>query len=66
MHVKIKENKREEIVIDGVPVGYVLLNENNHLEFAEMYDAFLHGKYEAELTSKFIEVVLTYDWVEAE
>lgn len=64
MEVKTKENQRNEIVIDGVPIGYVILNENKHVEFAEMYDSFLHTRYEAELTGKFIEVILDYGWVE--
>jgi len=64
METRIKSNLRDEIIIDGVPIGYVLLDGNNKVHFAELYDNFCHTKFEAQLLKQFADKINEYEWVE--
>ena len=67
MDIKVIKNKREEIIIDGIPVGNLLLNEHGWIKFLEIYDDFIHSEYEFKLLYEFInEIKDGYDWVDLE
>lgn len=67
MDIKVIKNKREEIIIDGIPVGNLLLNEYGCIKFLEIYDDFIHSEYEFKLLCEFInEIKNGYDWVDSE
>ena len=62
--VSILSRQQEEIFVDGIPIGYVLLNEDGVTFRAEIYDNYLHTKEDVTMLRKFIEVVDKYTWVE--
>lgn len=64
MNVQVKEGKREEIIIDNIPIGYIVLDEDNKIEHLEIYDSFLMSQYEFGLLLKFTDKVMNYDWVD--
>jgi hypothetical protein len=64
METRIKRNPRDEIIIDDFPIGYVLLDDNGRVHFAELYDDFVHTRFEAELLRRFAEAINEYKWVE--
>jgi c-di-AMP phosphodiesterase-like protein len=66
METKIKRNPRHEIVVDDVPIGYVLLDETGKVHWAELYDDFVHTQFEAKLLKQFAETINGYEWVEDE
>lgn len=63
MDTKVIERKREEIIVDDVPVGYIIL-DNNKIEHLEIYDSFLMSQYEFCLLLKFTDKVMDYEWVD--
>lgn len=63
MDTKIIERKREEIIVDDIPVGYIIL-DNNKIEHLEIYDSFLMLQYEFCLLLKFTDKVMDYEWVD--
>ena len=64
METRVKRNDREEILIDDVPIGYVLLDESGKVHWAEIYDDFVHTKFEARLLKGFADKINEYEWVE--
>ena len=64
MNVQVKEGKREEIIIDNIPIGYIVLDEDNKIEHLEIYDSFLMSQYEFCLLLKFTDKVMDYEWVD--
>lgn len=65
--MKIRRDIREEIIIDNVPVGYVLIDEKNgNVHWAEIYSEYIHTKFEAEILRKFTEKINEYTWEELE
>jgi len=63
MDTKIIERKREEIVIDDIPIGCIIL-EDNKIEHLEIYDNFLVYQYEFCLLLKFTDKIMGYEWVD--
>jgi tRNA(Arg) A34 adenosine deaminase TadA len=64
METRIRKNTREEIVVDDVPIGNVLLDDDGKVHWAELYSDFIHTHYEAKLLKQFADKINEYEWVE--
>lgn len=64
MEIRVKRNPRDEIVIDDIPIGYVMLDDEGRVHFAELYDDFIHTHFEAGLLKQFADKINEYKWVE--
>ncbi len=64
MRTRINKNIREEIIIDDVPIGNVLLDDKGKVHWAELYNDFIHTKFEANLLKEFANKINEYEWVE--
>lgn len=64
MNIKEINRGRKEIIVDDIPVGYMILNKDNKIEHLEIYDSFLMSQYEFCLLLKFTDKVMDYDWVD--
>lgn len=64
--LRIQKNLREEIIVDDIPIGYVLLDDGGKVHWAELYDDFVHTKFEAKLLKQFAEKINEYEWVESD
>ena len=63
MEVKEINRGRKEIIVDDVPIGYMILDDNK-IEHLEIYDSFLMSQYEFCLLLKFTDKVMDYEWVD--
>ena len=66
MTVRIKSNDRHDILVDNIPIGNVLLDENGKVHWAELYDDFIHTKFEARLLKEFTDKINEYEWVDTD
>ena len=66
MNIKEINRGRKEIIVDDVPVGYMILNKDSKIEHLEIYDSFLMSEYEFKILLEFIDKVIEYIWVDSE
>lgn len=64
METKINRNIREEIVVDNCPIGNVLIDDKGKVHWAELYDDFIHTKFEAKMLKEFADKINEYEWVD--
>ena len=64
MEVEIRRQTRIEIIVDKIPIGNILLDDDGKVHWAELYDDFVHTKYEAELLKQFADKINEYEWVD--
>ena len=62
MEVKAFENKQVEVVIDGIPIGYFIENENGKITYSHIYDNYLWTIEETEYLEEFIKVIRKQKW----
>lgn len=66
MEITVDIKTIDEIFVDDIPVGFVILNENKHIERAEIYDDNLHTLNDAKILKEFIYKINEYFWVDLE
>ncbi len=66
MEILVNKNIREEIIVNSCPIGYVLLDDNGKVHWAELYNDFVHTHFEAKLLKEFANKICEYEWVDSE
>ena len=67
MKAEIIRSEMEEIIIDDIPIGHMILDENKQIRFLHIYDDYIHSKYEFELLVDLINKIHEkYNWVDSE
>jgi len=63
MKVVYREDQRHEIIVDDLPIASIVLTEGK-VQWMELYDNFIHTKWELDCLSEFIKEVQNYEFVE--
>jgi len=63
MEITTQEYKWKEILVDGIPIGCILLDNDNKIHMIEIYDDHFHSKWDWQLFVKFCSEIQKYDWI---
>ena len=66
MDITVDIKTMDEIFVDGIPIGFVILDEYKHIERAELYSDNIHTFYDAQILKKFVDKINEYFWVDSE
>ena len=67
MNITADIKTMDEIFVDDIPIGFVILDENKHIERAEIYNDNIHTLYDAKMLKKFVDrIIKCYFWVDSE
>lgn len=64
MEIRTVDYKYEEIKVDDCPIGYILLNDENKVEFASLFNDYISDKQEADMLLHFAKCINKYEWDE--
>ena len=66
MNITVDIKTMDEIFVDDIPIGFVVLDENKHIERAEIYNDNIHTLNDAKMLKGFTERINEYFWVDSE